>query len=87
MNPVYSILESKYRWLILAGLSFTAGCVGAMMILAFEWAHPVALVWLYAGLIATVVFCAQAFLDWKRQAEALLNESQGTRGRQRRETS
>ena len=85
MNPVYSILESKYRWLILAGLSFTAGCVGAMMVLAFQWAHPVALVWLYAGLLASVYFGARAFLEWKSQVEALLNQSDGRRDRRERE--
>jgi hypothetical protein len=73
VNSVYAILESKYRWLTLAGLSFTAGCVGAIIMLAFTWRHEVALVWLYLGLLLTVFFCARAFLDWKSAAEATLD--------------
>jgi hypothetical protein len=83
MNPVYSILESKYRWLILAGISFTAGCVGAMMMLALAWSHGVARVWLYLGLVLTVFFCVRAFLDWKSAAEASLDSASGTRTRGR----
>ncbi len=80
MSPVYSILESKQRWLILAGLSFVAGCVGAMMILAFAWSHAIALVWLYLGLILALAFCVRAFLDWKTQMEAALNAGGKVRG-------
>lgn len=83
MNPVYSILESRYRWLILAGLSFTAGCVGAMMMLAFTWKHEIALVWLYLGLLLTIFFCGRAFLDWKSDAEATLTSKGDTRGKGR----
>jgi hypothetical protein len=75
VNPVYSILESRYRWLILSGLSFTAGCVGAMMMLAFTWKHGVALVWLYLGLLLTIFFCVRAFLQWKSEAEAALTST------------
>lgn len=73
MNAVYVILESKYRWLSLAGISFIAGCVGAMMMLALAWRHEVALVWLYLGLFLTIYFCVRAFLEWKADAEASLN--------------
>ena len=73
MNAVYAILESKYRWLSLAGISFTAGCVGAMMMLALAWSHVVALVWLYLGLALTIYFCVRAFLEWKADAEAALD--------------
>ncbi len=73
MNAVYAILESKYRWLSLAGISFTAGCVGAMMMLALTWRHEVALVWLYLGILLSIYFCVRAFLAWKADAEASLN--------------
>ena len=79
MNAVYSILESKYRWLSLAGICFTAGCVGAMMMLALAWKHEVALVWLYLGLLSTLFFCVRAFLDWKSAAEASLAPTGGRR--------
>lgn len=83
MNPVYTILESKQRWLILAGLSFTAGCVGAMMMLAFEWKHVVVSAWLYLGLALTLVFLVRAFVDWKRDAEITIESKSavGKRGR------
>jgi hypothetical protein len=83
MNPVYTILESRHSWLILAGLSFTAGCVGAMMMLAFTWRHEVVLAWLYLGLLLTVFFCARALVEWKRDAEAALG-SKGDAGKKGR---
>ncbi|HEY8686697.1 MAG TPA: hypothetical protein VIO57_13930 [Chloroflexota bacterium] len=86
MNAVYAILESKYRWLSLAGISFTAGCVGAMMMLAFEWRHEVALVSLYLGLLLTVFFGVRAFLEWKSAAEASLNPRSDGRQKERRPT-
>lgn len=81
MNPVYSILESKYRWLILAGLSFTSGCVGAMMMLAFTWQHPVALVWLYLGLLLTVGFLVRAFQEWKSEIDSTVASKSNARKR------
>jgi hypothetical protein len=72
VNPLYSILESRYRWLILAGLSFTAGCVGAMWMLALDWSHEIILVWLYLGLVLAIGFCVRAFIDWKSAAERAL---------------
>lgn len=83
MNAVYGILESKYRWLSLAGISFTAGCVGVMMMLALVWSHAVALVWLYLGLLLTLYFCVRAFLEWKAGVEASLNPKRGGRSRTR----
>jgi hypothetical protein len=83
MNALYSILESKHRWLSLAGISFTVGCVGAMMMLALAWSHGVALAWLYLGLLSTLFFCVRAFLEWKSAAEASLDSGGrvGNKGR------
>jgi hypothetical protein len=72
VNPLYAILEHRYSWLILAGLSFTAGCVGAMMMLAFTWSHDLARAWLYLSFVLTIYFGLRAFLHWKSQAEASL---------------
>jgi len=83
MNAVYTILESKYRWLKLAGMSFTAGCVGAMMMLALTWRHEVALVWLYLGIVLAIYFCVRAFLEWKAGAEALLRSAGESRNKGR----
>lgn len=67
MNPVYSIMESPHRWLILAGISFLAGCLGAIEMLALVWPHVIARIWLLAFLALTVYFLVRAFLDWKNQ--------------------
>jgi len=78
MNPLYTILEHRYSWLILAGLSFTAGCVGAMMMLALTWSHEVARAWLYLSFVLTLYFGLRAFLQWKSQAEASLSSATDT---------
>jgi len=75
----YSIGESPYRWLILAGITFTAALFGTIFIFAFEWSHTVARVWLYAGLILTLVFLILAFLDWKERADAFLASTEPVR--------
>ena len=69
MNPVYAIMESRHRWLILAGLSFGAGCFGAMAMLADGWSHTLARVWLYAGLLVAIYFVVRAVLDWNSRLE------------------
>lgn len=78
MSIGYAIGESPHRWLILAGISFTAALIGTIFIFAFEWSHTVARVWLYAGLILTLVFLVLAFLDWKERADALVQMSETT---------
>ena len=83
MNAVYAILESKHRWLSLAGISFTAGCVGAMMMLALTWSHGVARTWLYLGIVLAIYFCVRAFLEWKAGAEALLRTASEGRNKGR----
>lgn len=65
MNPVYAIMESPHRWLILAGISFLAGSLGAIEMLALVWPHIVARIWLLAFLLLTVYFLIRAFLRWK----------------------
>ncbi len=69
MSSVYAILESPHKWLILAGIAFTAACVGAIMMLALTWQHGVARAWFYVLFVATLYFLVRAFLDWKRGAE------------------
>lgn len=69
MNPVYSVLESEYRWLILAGLSFGAGFVGAIAMLAFIWPHTLARIWFYAGFVLGLYFLIRAFLEWKASVD------------------
>lgn len=56
MNPLYTIMESRYSWLILAGITLTVACLGAIMMMVYAWPHIVALVWFYAGLIITIGF-------------------------------
>lgn len=60
MNPLYSIMESRYRWVILAGISLTAATVGAIMMLAWGWSHGLARLWFYAGALATAYFLVRA---------------------------
>lgn len=72
MNPIYAILESPHRWLILAGVSFLAGCIGAMTMLAFAWNRAIPRVWLYLALALTLYFAVRAFLQWKSETEAAL---------------
>jgi hypothetical protein len=64
VNPIYSIMESPNRWLVLAGIAFVAGTIGAMMMLAYAWPHWLDRLWLIAGLVATVVFLILALRDW-----------------------
>jgi hypothetical protein len=47
-----------------------------VFIFAFEWSHTVARIWLYAGLLATLVCLVLAFLDWKRDAERALSQTE-----------
>lgn len=82
MNPYYTIMESPHRWLILAGIAFVAGAVGAMMMLAYAWPHWLARIWLLAGLVISVGFLVRALLDWKRSVEAELETEQRRRERQ-----
>jgi fatty acid desaturase len=69
MNPIYSIMESRHRWQILAGLSFLAGCVGGMAMLVYAWPYTLARIWVFAGLALTLFFLAEAFLQWKREVD------------------
>lgn len=64
MNPIYAIMESPHRWLILAGIAFLAGTVGAMMMLAYAWPHWLDRLWLLAGLAATAGLLIQAAREW-----------------------
>ena len=50
MNPIYAVIESPYRWLILAGIAFLVGTFGAMAMLAYAWPHTIDRIWLVAGL-------------------------------------
>lgn len=69
MNPLYTVMESRHRWSILAGLSFSAGCLIAMMTLAYGWPHWLARLWLLAGIVVALYCLARGFLVWKHAAE------------------
>jgi fatty acid desaturase len=75
VNPIYSIMESPHRWLILAGLSILVACVGGMAMIAYGWPHTLVRVWLYAGLALTLFFLVEAFVQWKRAAEGAVPEN------------
>lgn len=64
-NPIYAILESPHRWLILAGLSALACLLGTIMMLAYDAPHWLARVWFYLALAITLYFLVQALLDWR----------------------
>lgn len=72
MSIRYSIAESPYRWLILAGISITAGLIGTMLMLAFAWPHIVASIWLWASLFLTAAFLVAALVEWKNRIEESL---------------
>ncbi len=67
MNPIYVVMESPHRWLILAGVSFVAGTFGAIEMLALVLPHVIARVWLLALLALTLYFVVRALLDWKQR--------------------
>lgn len=85
MNIPYAILESRHRWLILAGLSFLAGILGAIAMLAFDWPHPLAEAWLYAALAATAALLLTAFVQWKNEIEAAIHAADAAEARRRSE--
>ncbi len=69
MNPLYTVMESRHRWSILAGLSFGAGCLIAMMMLAYGWPHWLARLWLLTGIVVSLYCLARGFVWWKQAAE------------------
>ena len=64
MNPFYSIMESPHRWWTLAGLSFGAACIGAIVMLNYGWSHLLCQLWFYAGAVLTLVFLARGVLKY-----------------------
>jgi hypothetical protein len=72
MNPYYAIMESRHRWLILAGLSFGAAFLGAIMMLAWHWPHLLIQVWFYAGAALAVGFLVQALHAWWSMAQSYI---------------
>jgi hypothetical protein len=69
MNPIYAVMESQYRWLILAGIAFIIGTFGAMAMLAYAWPHALDRIWLLAGLLVSVMFLCLAARDWLQADE------------------
>jgi len=69
VNPLYTVMESRHRWSILAGLSFGAGCLIAMMMLAYGWPHWLARLWLLTGIVVSLYCLARGFVWWKQAAE------------------
>ena len=83
MSIRYAIAESPHRWLILAGITITAGLIGTMMMLAFEWPHAVARVWMWGAIFLTLAFLVAAFVEWTRRVEETLppgDRAEGPRG-------
>ncbi len=74
-NPVYSLIESPHRWVILAAFSFGAGVVGAMASLAYVWPHWLGRTWFYLFAAIAVLFLVLAFIDWRARAEEALKEA------------
>ena len=66
MNPVYTVLESPHRWLILAGSTFVAALAGGMAMIAWNLPHWVPRFWFYAGFFVTVYCLVEAYLDWRQ---------------------
>lgn len=75
MNPVYTIMESPHRWLILAALSLAIGAIGAMAMIAYTWPHWLARAWLYLGILATLSFLVSAFVEWQRTPQEESSDS------------
>jgi hypothetical protein len=73
----YAIAESPHRWLILAGITITAGLIGTLLMLAFEWPHVVAAIWMWASIFITLAFLVAAFVDWKNRIEESLPPQNG----------
>lgn len=65
MNPVYALMESRYRWLILAAFAFGAGVIGAIAMLVYAWPYWLARAWFYLGFIITIGCLIQAFRTWR----------------------
>lgn len=81
MNPLYTVMESRHRWSILAGLSFGAACLIAMMMLAYGWAHWLARLLLLAGIVVALYCLARGFLLWKQAAERELARLEAEAGK------
>ncbi|GAC1639824.1 MAG: hypothetical protein NVS4B2_29290 [Chloroflexota bacterium] len=65
MNPWYSLMESPYRWQYLAAATFTVGCVGAMMMIAYVWPANLARVWFYGWTLGSIYSIVRAVLEWR----------------------
>jgi hypothetical protein len=70
MNPIYSILESPHRWLLLSGISFLAGVIGGIVMLALVWPHAIARIWLIAALVIAAYFLMRQGQDLLAGADA-----------------
>jgi hypothetical protein len=77
---IYAVLESPHRWAILAGISATAGLVGAMAIIAWDWSLWFARIWILTGLALAVYCLVRLLLQWKAQIdEAASDGARNTR--------
>jgi hypothetical protein len=75
LTPIYSILESPYRWNILASASFVTGVVGAVVIITYNWSHWFGRVWFLFWLAASLLCVARLVIEWKRRVDADLLEA------------
>jgi hypothetical protein len=69
LNPVYSILESPYSWLILAGISLGTAILGALMMIAYVWPHWLEMAWFYLGFALTLYCLGRWGLEWWRSLD------------------
>ena len=65
MNPVYLVLESRHRWLIIVAIASGAAVVGAILMIVYNWPHLLARIWFYVGLAVSLYAVWRAFSDWR----------------------
>jgi hypothetical protein len=70
MNPIYTIMESPYRWRLLAGISFCLGLLGALMMIAYGWSHTLIQIWFWAGTVVALGCLGRGFYEWKQVVDA-----------------
>jgi hypothetical protein len=66
------ILESRHRYLILAGTFFLVGCLGSIVMLVHNVDLSLARGWFYLFLTASLYSLTRGFLEWKAEVEAEL---------------
>jgi hypothetical protein len=68
-------MESPYRWRLLAGISFTAGLLGALMMIAYGWSHTLIQVWFWLGFVVALGCLGRGFYE---SIKAIDMDAEGT---------